>query len=314
MYSRLRGYLYIILLMCISSSSFAITDEEKAYGGFATNAICSHPTILDYCVTEEQGGAKQACLLWLVNMQAGQSQNPNPIQWNFDSIVSDTCVYKGIQANTGYPNSTTRALETKEALCPTRDKPPPSQISFSRNGRWFPQELESTRCYKKCEYRVLPTTFTAKHYAFTNGVLTQFTENSNQRAGSNEKLCFNTVEPSRNSDGEIIEDSSCANNVFKVFCDFVNWYRNDSEMPEPPEVENKTLDIATHLKTDHVRIQSNANNQCFQPVEFDLNLPWANLQVKKEISFDQMCVAIMDFNGFLHVLYLLHAALIIFRK
>ena len=59
MYSWLRGYLYIVLLMIISSSSFAVTEKEIAMGGFAYTVYCSHPSNLDFCVNASYTDAKK---------------------------------------------------------------------------------------------------------------------------------------------------------------------------------------------------------------------------------------------------------------
>ena len=317
MYSRLRCYLYIILLMCISSSSFALTDEQKAFSSFAENTICSHPTVLDYCVPiTESDSAKKACMLWLVGLQAGQAGQANPISWTFKNITNNYCFYDGIQANTGNQNSNAQPLVSRTGMCPQLDSPPPKQILFTRKGRWFSQEVTGTRCFERCEYTATSSTFIAKNYVFTNGVLTQFTENMSSRAKSNAKLCFSEPEPARNDDGEITEDASCSDNVFKVFCDFVNWYRTDAEMPDAPDVENKTLDIPTYLKTDHVAVNPNGTSDfmCFTPIEFDLYLPFSQTRVQKSVEFYSMCAKLRDFSFFLQMFYYLHAAFIIFRK
>lgn len=304
MYSWLRGYLYIVLLMIISSSSFAVTQKEIDMGGFAFPVICSHPTILGYCVPVEQG-AQAACMLWQTNLDPKYGY----------SLVSygSTCLFEGRNPTSGSKVTTTQALSNKQGLCPSHDAPPPTQVIFSRNGRWFSQELGSNRCYRSCEYSN-GQSFDYKHYVFTNGVMTNFTENMNSRLKSNQKFCDPVAEPSRNSEGEITYDANCDDSFLTVFCNFVEWYRSDSEMPEAPEVENKTLDIATHLKTDHVRIEANAENLCFEPVEFNLVIPWTREEVKQQVSFNAMCNGISSIDGFLHVLYLLHAAFIIFRK
>jgi hypothetical protein len=313
---RLCSYLYIVLLMLISSSSFALTPEQSSYGGFAEVTVCSHPTDINFCVPiKDPDAQKMACTIWLGHIQVGQSSAANPIQWTFKGIQNNYCMYDGLQANTGYKNSNSQALTTRSGFCPQQDAPPPEPITFSRMGRWYAGEAAGTRCFKRCEYRTNANTFKVTYYQFTNGFVTQFVESS-ERAKSNEKLCFSEAEPARNDKNEVYDDASCDAKLFSVFCDFIKWYRTDSEMPTAPEVENKTLQIDTSLKTDHVVVnpQSTADFLCFNPVTFDLYLPFAQKQIKQEITFSKMCNSLREISFFFHTLYLLHAAFIIFRK
>lgn len=315
MYSWLRGYLYIVLLMIVSSSSFALTPEEQAFQGFAFNTICSHPSDLGFCFKADEGNAQQdACLAWMSYMQSGQT-GTNARQYSFDGARNNTCYYNYVVVSTGAKGSNSQALVTRAGQCPTQGAPPPETIIFGRQGRWFPQEVAGKRCYKKCEYSVTTTTFSVKHYVFTNGILSQFTE-TGERAKSLAKFCFAEPEPIRNDQGEVTEDASCSDNVFKVFCDFVNWYRTDAEMPEAPEVENKTLQIDSYLKNDHVKVNPNGTSeyQCFEPVELKFFIPLTRQETTVSIEFYNLCNILREMSLFFHALYLLHAAFIIFRN
>lgn len=309
MHVGLYYYLYAILLICISSSSFAIevTDKDIAMGGFAYSVICAHPSSLNYCVNiEEQDAQKKACELWQLNLNQTYG-------YVFVSIIPgtpDRCLYEGKNPSNGLKASTTQALYRKNGLCPAKDQPPPEQIVFSRNGRWFPQELNSERCFRSCNY-TNGKSFDYKHYVFTNGVITSFTESTTSRLKSVAEFCDPEPEPERNSEGEITYDASCEDNIFKVFCDFVEWFRSDSEMPEAPSVESEQLNLG-YIKTDLVSTNLPQNTTCFEPIEFNLFLPWSRDEVKQVISFTSMCNGIDSFGNFLRVLYLLHAAFIVF--
>jgi hypothetical protein len=310
-------YLSVIFLILVSSSSFAeLTSQQKSYGGFAETTICSHPTDINFCVPiKDPDAQKMACTIWLSHIQVGQSSAANPIQWTFKGIQNNICIYDGLQANTGNKQSNSQALSTRAGFCPQQDSPPPEPITFSRMGRWYAGEAAGTRCFKRCEYRTNANTFKVTYYQFTNGFVTQFVESS-ERAKSNEKLCFSEAEPARNDQNQVYDDASCDAKLFSVFCDFIAWYRTDSEMPTAPEVENKTLQIDTYLKTDHININPNstADYQCFTPVKFEFFLPFSRTEVKQEVSFSRMCNAFREYSIFFHCLYLLHAAFIIFRK
>ena len=317
MCTRLLRYLSAIFLILVSSSSFAIlTAEQKSYGGFAETTICSHPTDINFCFSVKDDDAQRsACMAWLAQLQAGQTGAANPIAWTFKNIQNNRCYYDGMQANTGNPNSSSQPLITRAGFCPQQDAPPPEPITFSRMGRWYAGEAAGTRCFKRCEYRTNANTFKVTYYQFTNGFVTQFVEGST-RAQSNEKLCFVTPEPARNDQNEVYDDASCDAKLFTVFCDFIKWYRTDSEMPAAPEVENKTLQIDTYLKTDHININPNAtaDYQCFKPVKFEFFLPFSRQEAKQEVSFTNMCNALREYSIFFHCLYLLQAAFIIFKK
>lgn len=316
MRTRLCCYLSIIFLILVSSSSFALTPEQKSYGGFAETTICSHPTDINFCFSvKDENPQQKACMAWLAHLQAGQSGQANPISWTFKSVQNNYCYYDGIRANSGDKTSNSQPLTTRSGFCPQQDSPPPEPITFSRMGRWYAGEAAGTRCFKRCEYRTNANTFKVTYYQFTNGFVTQFVESS-ERAKSNEKLCFAEAEPSRNDQNEVYDDASCDVKLFSVFCDFIKWYRTDSELPTAPEVENKTLQIDTSLKTDHVQVNplATADFQCFTPVTFDFYLPFANKEIKQEITFTKMCNSLREISFFFHTLYLLHAAFIIFRK
>ena len=315
MYSWLRGYLYIILLMIISSSSFALTAEQEAFGGFAEQMFCSHPSDLNFCVSQEQGGRYQACLLWMAYMQS-QETGTNHRQYSFSNNTDSTCFYTYVVTSTGTKGYNSQPLTISKALCPAKGEPPPKQIIFSRQGRWFPQELGSTRCFEKCEYNIDINTFKEKHYAFTNGVITEFKENLNHRAQSKPKLCFAPAEPIRNTEGEVTYDANCDDAFLKVFCEFVEWYRSDAEMPEAPPVENKDLNIPHHLKADHIQVNPSATADflCFPPYKYTFYLPFASRSVEGEFEFTKLCQGISSIAHILKALYLLAAALIIFRK
>ena len=310
-------YLSVIFLILVSSSSFAeLTPQQKSYGGFAEVTVCSHPTDINFCVPiKDPDAQKMACTIWLGHIQVGQSSAANPIQWTFKGIQNNYCMYDGLQANTGYKNSNSQPLTNRNGFCPEQDAPPPEPITFSRMGRWYAGEAAGTRCFKRCEYRTNANTFKVTYYQFTNGFVTQFVEGS-ERAKSNQKLCFVEAEPARNDQNQVYDDASCDAKLFSVFCDFIKWYRTDSEMPTAPEVENKTLQIDTSLKTNHVEANPHATSdfQCFNPVTFDLYLPYAQKQIKQEITFSNMCNSLREISFFFHTLYLLHAAFIIFRK
>jgi hypothetical protein len=302
--------------MIVSSSSFAeLTPQQKSYGGFAEVTICSHPTDINFCVpVKEPDAQKMACTIWLGHIQAGQSSAANPIQWTFRGIQNNYCMYDGLQSNTGYKNSNSQQLSTRNGFCPEQDAPPPEIMIVSRNGRWYAGEMAGTRCYKRCEYRTNAGTWSAKYYSFTNGYVTQFTETSS-RAKSNQKLCFSEPEPSRNDQNEIYDDASCDAKLFTVFCDFIKWYRTDAELPTTPEVENKTLQIDTTLKSDHINANPNstADMMCFEPIEIKFFIPLTRQETTQTISFSNLCNILREMSLFFHCLYLLHAALIIFR-
>lgn len=315
MYSWLRCYLYIVLLMCISSSSFAleVTQKEISMGGFAFPVICSHPSNLSYCVDATKSSAEAACALMNVTITSQYAE----YGYTFTGVSTlsngiKRCEWEGRNPSNQTKTYQSAALSTKTGLCPVQDAPPPAQVVFSRNGRWFPQELESNRCFRSCEYSN-GKSFEYKHYAFTNGVMTNFTENMSSRLKSNQKFCDPVPEPSRNDQGEITHDANCDDSFLTVFCNFVEWYRSDAEMPEAPKVESEQLNLG-YIKADHVHIEANADNLCFAPVEFNMFLPWSRTEVKQEVRFDAMCGGIDSFGNFLRALYLLHAALIIFRR
>lgn len=314
MYPRLRSYLYIVFLMIISSSSFALTAEEQAFNGFAFNTVCAHPSDLNFCFKADEGNAQiSACMSWMSWMQSGQTSG-NFRQYTFKEVKNGSCIYDYVLVESGTRGTSSQALTNRVGMCPKRDQPPPRLIVFSRQGRWFSQELGSSRCFDKCEYSITSTTFSHKHYAFTNGIVTEFTE-TNDRAKSKENFCIAQVEPTRNSDGEVVNDASCNDAVFKVMCDFVNWYRTDSELQAAPEVENKTLDIPGFLDGSRIKVNPNstADFQCFAPLDWKFDIPHYG-RLEGQFSYQPLCNGLHIFGTLLRALYLLHAALIIFRK
>ncbi|MDH2648682.1 hypothetical protein R4646_17750 [Acinetobacter baumannii] len=306
MYSWLRSYLCVIFLMIISSSSFAVDPKVTQMGGFPYTVVCSHATNLDFCADARVANAKEtACRLWMTQLNSTYS-------YSFDSVVSgspDYCMYSGRNPSNGAKVTTTQQLTTKSGLCPPQGDPPPTTVIFSRQGRWFPQELEDKRCFRNCLYSG-GQNFSYKHYSFTNGIMTEFTSISGGLK-SQEQFCDAKPEPVRNSEGEITYDAGCEDNMFKVFCDFVEWFRSDSEMPTAPEVENKSLAIDQHLKTDWVLLDDN-RQVCFEPVQFDLYLPFSGDEFKYEMSFDNLCNKFYEFGNIWRALYLFTACFIVF--
>lgn len=302
--------------MIISSSSFALTPEEQAFGGFATSMICSHPSDLSFCFDATQSdAATQACYAWMSYMQAGQT-GTNSRQYSYVKNNGRICDYSYIVTATGTQGFNSQPLTTRSGMCPTKGQPPPKQIVFSRQGRWFPQELGSDRCFEKCEYNISSTTFDYKHYVFTNGVVTEFKENMSRRATSKGKFCFAPAEPIRNTEGETTYDANCDDAFLTVFCEFVEWYRSDSEMPEAPEVKKENLDIPSYLKTDHFDADPNttADMQCFAPLSYSFYLAFSQTEVAGEFSFIKFCAALSSIAHLLKAGYLLFAAFIIFRR
>lgn len=309
MCSRLRCYLYAFLLICVSTMSHAlpVTDLETGHGGFAFPTICSHPTDLSFCVRVEDG-AKAACALWQTTLDSTYSYSFTGVTTLSNGV--QRCEWKGKNPSTNYPAYTSTELHKKSGLCPPLDKPPPELIKFGRQGRWFPQELDNERCYKSCLY-TNGQSFTHKHYLFTNGVYTDFSENSDNRLRSSREFCYMKPEPIRDSSGEVTYESNCDDAMFKQICDFINWFRNDSEMPEAPKVEAEQINLG-YIKADHVQIESNASNLCFAPYEFNFFLPWSRDEVKQEIRFDAICSKINEYGNLWRALYLLGACYIIF--
>lgn len=308
MCTRLCRYLYAIFLICISTMthSLEVTDLETGHGAFAFPTICSHSN-LSYCVNANDGEVA-ACALYQPTLDTTKSFVFQGVQtisngtkrcsWKGKNPVNNTDVYASAQ------------LIYKLGVCPEKDAPPPEIIKFGRQGRWFPQELTSNRCYKTCEYSN-GQSFQYKHLLFTNGVITEFTENSNSRLKSTQKFCYMQPEPIRDSTGEITYESNCNDATFKQLCDFINWFRNDSEMPDAPEVKTEQINLA-YIKTDHVHITSDANNLCFDPYVFDFYLPFSQQRSTQEIKFDSMCSKINEYGNLWRALYLLAACYIIF--
>lgn len=308
MYSWLRSYSYIIYLMLISSSSFAlpVTDLETGHGGFAFPTICSHPTILTFCVRTEDG-PEAACALYQPTLDPRYSYSFTGVETLSNGVRR--CSWTGKNPANNTPAYTSAQLSFKSGLCPGLDSPPPETIIFGRQGRWFPQELDSKRCYKSCEYSG-GQNFDYKHFMFTNGVMTEF--KSKPGLKSTQTFCYMQPEPIRDSQGEVTYESNCQDAVFTQLCDFINWFRNDSEMPEAPLVEKKDIPIDHGLKTNLIDTGLPENTTCFQPIEFNLFLPFSRDEIKQEVRFDNMCSKIEEFGNLWRALYLIGACFIIF--
>lgn len=311
MYSWLRCYLYIVFLMTLSSSSFALTDLEIAMKGFAYDVVCSHPSDLNFCVRADSGNPNEAaCNLRLVALRAAEPHRQYLSTFEVFTRTNGvkTCIFKYKVDTVTTEYSVTHDLANKTGMCPPRDAPPSPPIAFSRQGRWFPQELPPTRCYKNCSYSEARG-FSVKHYVFTNGVLSEFTQQTPPK--STQEFCHHEPEPIRNDDGEITYDASCEDNIFKTFCDFIEWFRSDADMPTSPEVDQKELEFS-YLKIDHIWIDRNNADNCFQPVEFNFFLPWSRTEVKQEVTFERLCGGIYSLGNLWRALYLLAACYIIF--
>lgn len=308
---RLCSYCYFIYLMIISSSSFATaTPKDIAMGGYAFPVVCTSPTDLNYCVKSNQPDAeKQACFLWQVKLDPTYGYAFTSVQ----SLSNGTkqCLWTGKIPSNGSVSYYTIGLTYKSGLCPAQDAPPPEQVVFSRTGRWFPQELSNKRCYRSCEYQN-GQSFDYKQYTFTNGVMTTFTEKMNSRLQSTQTFCDPVPEPARNDQGEITYDANCDDSFLTVFCNFVEWYRSDAEMPTAPEVQRKELPIDHALNTNLIDTGLPENTTCFQPIEFNLFLPFSRHEIKQEVSFDNMCSKIEEFGNLWRALYLIGACFIIF--
>ena len=299
----LRCYLYALFLICVSTMTHAleVTQIEKNMGGFAFPVFCSHPSDLNLCVNQNDG-KDAACKLYEPLLDSRYSYAYKGIDG------ANRCWWQGKIPDTNTTSNFTASIIIKTGLCPTKDAPPPEKVNFGRQGRWFPQELESNRCYKSCEYSG-GQSFSYKHLLFTNAVYTQFTDAGGLK--SNQKFCEMKPEPIRDSSGEITYESNCDDATFKQFCDFINWFRNDSEMPEAPKVEAEQINLG-YIKADHIQIEHNADNLCFAPYEFYFFLPWSRDEVKQEIRFDLICTKIKEFGNLWRALYLIAACYIIF--
>lgn len=287
--------------------SLEVTDLETGHGGFAFNTVCSHPTNLSFCVALEDG-PEAACALYQPTLDPKYS-------YKFSGVITlsngvKRCEWVGKNPANNTPVYNSAQLTYKTGLCPAKEAPPPEIVKFGRQGRWFPQELDSNRCYRSCEYSNAQS-FDFRHILFTNGVITDFTEKANARLRSNQKFCYMQTEPIRDSSGEVTYESNCDDATFKQICDFINWFRNDSEMPEAPKVESEQINLG-YIKADHVQIESNASNLCFEPHEFNFFLPWSLDEVKQEIRFDSICSKINEYGNLWRALYLLAACYIIF--
>jgi hypothetical protein len=298
------------------SHSLEVTSKEVSMGGFAYTTICSHATDLNYCVKADSG-AEAACALMNVKIT---SQYPQ-YGYSFTEVSTlsngvKRCEWEGRNPSNGAKAYQSAQLYTKSGLCPAQDQPPPVQVIFSRNGRWFPQELSSKRCFRSCNY-ANGQSFDYKHYVFTNGVLTNFTENMNNRLKSVEEFCEPEPEPSRNSQGEITYDAGCEDNMFSVFCDFVEWFRSDAEMPEAPKVEQTNLDLGSKLDGSKINIDvSRGGSECLPAFERDFTINIMNVSYTHHAKVDlfEICSHLWSLGNFFRVMYLISAAFIIFRK
>jgi hypothetical protein len=289
-----------------------VTDLETGHGGFAFATICSHSTNLSFCVRAEDGPIP-ACALYQPTLNSIYSFSFTGVQTL--SNGSRRCSWKGKNPSNNQDWYASADLYNKTGLCPQKDAPPPDTVTFGRKGRWYPQELGVDRCYKSCNYSG-GKSFTVKHYVFTDGIVSDFKEDRTFGGGlkSKEEFCHMEPEPVRDSDDEVTYEKNCDDSYFTIVCDFINWYRHDSEMPEAPDVTHQNLNVATHLKTDVVDIDLASNTACFPDYQFKLFLPFSREEVEKTISFAPICQGLESFNNLLRVLYLLHAAMIIFRK
>lgn len=320
MYIRLCCYLYAIFLICVSSSSFAlstISDLERAklLGGFAYSTYCSDSTKFEFCINvEEEDAIKKSCQLKYNEYSAiattvvytGQI-NIIMLPQNSASVASCSFPYKINNSNRFGESST--LVKLRSGVCPVRDSPPPELIKFARQGRWINNELSEERCYKNCSY-TNGRSFTYKHYVYTNGIITEFTEAD--RLKSQAKFCDIEPEPKKDLQDEVTYDSSCEDAVFKQICDFINWFRNDGELIDPPDVKSENLDIPANLDYQIININMPENTTCFP--DYDFNLNFLGKEIKHTFSFSPICNGLESFNNLLRALYLMHAALIIFRK
>ncbi|HEN9553113.1 TPA: hypothetical protein U9I90_003700 [Acinetobacter baumannii] len=307
LYIGLRRYLYAFFLIFFATLSHAADPKVISMGGYPYTVVCSHATNLDFCADARVANAKEtACRLWMTQLNSTYS-------YSFDSVVSGTpdyCMYSGRNPSNGAKVTTTQQLTTKSGLCPPQGDPPPVTVIFSRQGRWFPQELEDKRCFRNCLYGG-GQNFSYKHYSFTNGIVTEFTALSGGLK-SQEEFCDAKPEPVRNSQGEVTYDAGCQDNMFKVFCDFVEWFRTDSEMPDAPKVESESINLG-YIDTGHIVVQGNAAEQCFEPTVFEMNFDWGGLEtVKQEIKYDVFCTKIRSLGNIWRALYLIAACYVIF--
>lgn len=310
---RLSRYIYAFLLTCLSALTHAleITDLETGHGGFAFNTVCSHPTNLSFCVAVEDG-AEAACALYQPTLDPKYS-------YKFSGVVTlsngvKRCEWVGKNPANNTPAYNSAQLTYKTGLCPAKEAPPPEIIKFGRQGRWFPQELESNRCYRSCEYSNAQS-FDFRHILFTNGVITDFTEKSNARLRSNQKFCYMQSEPIRDSSGEVTYESNCDDATFKQICDFINWFRNDSEMPEAPPVENKSLQLELDGNSGANIDFDVSRHECNPVYETDLAFTIMNQQFVHKATFDaaQICSSLFSLGNFFRIMYLVIAAYIVFR-
>lgn len=302
-------YLSIIFLILVSSSSFAtlaVTQIETGHGAFAFPVICSHATNLNFCVRATDG-PEGACALYQPTLESKYSFAFSGVQ----SLSNGTrrCSWTGKNPANLQAVYASAELHMKAGLCPKKEDPPPEKIIFGRQGRWFPQELDSKRCFKSCEYTG-GQNFTYRHFVYTNGIMTEFTSKDGLK--STESFCVMEPEPSRNNEGEVTYESNCDDAMFKQICDFINWFRNDSEMPEPPEVQKKELPVGNVLNPSLVDTGLNENTTCFQPIEFNFFLSFSRDQIKQELRFENMCAKIEEFGNLWRALYLIWACFIIF--
>lgn len=313
----LHRYLYAFFLICLSATTHALTDLEKSMNGFAENTVCSHPTDLNFCAKVSEGDAEnKACGLYFNANLA--SQNSNREYTGSYTVSTSTSGTKRCDFPYKIKDSTTtgvfnQALITRSAMCPVKEAPPPEIVKFSRQGRWFPQELSGTRCYRNCEYSN-GQSFSAKHFVFTNGVVTEFTEDSSNRLKSKQLFCNMLPEPIRNSDGETTYDANCDDAFLTVFCEFVEWYRSDAEMPEAPKPEHNKLEIGS---LDGSRINLDiATYQCLPAFERDFTMTIMGKSYTHHASVDlyPICSKLYEMGNFFRIFYLITGAFIIFRK
>jgi hypothetical protein len=81
---------------------FALTAEQKSYGGFAETTICSHPTDINFCVSVKDEMHNEV-LAWLgLHIYKLVKLDKQILSVDFKNIQNNYCYFDGLQANTGY--------------------------------------------------------------------------------------------------------------------------------------------------------------------------------------------------------------------
>lgn len=122
-------------------------------------------------------------------------------------------------------------------------------------------------------------------------------------------------EPIRDSSGEVTYESNCDDATFKQICDFINWFRNESEMPEAPPVENKSLQLELDGNSGSNIDFDVSRHECNPVYETDLAFTIMNQQFVHKATFDaaQICSSLFSLGNFFRIMYLVIAAYIVFR-